>query len=185
MLRLFGRHVGKIEGEFVGRSIVAEGIALGAHVVEEFGDALLSAQLRQLAGDINDGGVGDVGTAGIDLQSEHGIGVVRRGTGGVTGGFGVEEALNKIVDLLSVVFHELLFVVEQIFVERTFAIGDEFGDDEPVFGFGVVFGFECGHVFLRHLVELFFVVSQIKIVEIGEERLFVALTFLIGGFESG
>ena len=185
LLRLFGRHVGEVEGEFVGRAIVAEGIALGAHVVEEFGDAFFSAQLRQFAGYINDGGVGYVGTAGIDLQSEHGIGVVGGGTGGITGGFGVEETLDEIIDLLSVVFHELLFVVEQILVERTFAIGDEFGDDKPVFGFGVVFGFECGHVFLRHLVELFLVVGEIEIVEIGEERLFVALTFLIGGFESG
>ena len=38
LLRLFGRHVGEVEGEFVGRAIVAEGIALGTHEVEQFGN---------------------------------------------------------------------------------------------------------------------------------------------------
>ena len=36
-----------------------------------------------------------------------------------------------------------------------------------------------------HLVELLFIVGEIEVVEIGEERLFVALSFLISGFESG
>ncbi len=46
-------------------------------------------------------------------------------------------------------------------------------------------GLEGSHIFLCHLVELLFVVGEIEVVEIGEERLFVALSFLIGGFESG
>ena len=104
LLRLFGRHVGEVEGEFVRRTIEAEGVALGAHVVEEFANALLTAELRQFAGHINDGGVGDVGTARVDLHTEYGIGVVGGGTGGVACSFGVEETFDEVVDLLSVVF---------------------------------------------------------------------------------
>ena len=87
---------------------------------------VLTAELRQFAGHINDGGVGDVGTASVDLHTEHGIGVVGGGTGGVAGSFGVEETFDEVIDLLSVVFHELVFVVEQVLEERAFAIGDEF-----------------------------------------------------------
>ena len=82
--------------------------------------------MRQFAGHINDGGVGDVGAARVDLHTEHGVGVVGGGTGGVTGGFGVEETFDEVIDLLSIVFHELVFVVEQVLEERAFAIGDEF-----------------------------------------------------------
>ena len=83
LLGLFGSHVGEVEGEFVRRTIEAEGVALGAHVVEEFANALLTAELRQFAGHINDGGVGDVGAARVDLHTKHGVGVVGSGTGGV------------------------------------------------------------------------------------------------------
>ena len=60
------------------------------------------------------------------MHTEHGIGVVGGGTGGVAGSFGVEETFDEVIDLLSVVFHELVFVVEQVLEERAFAIGDEF-----------------------------------------------------------